>query len=207
MSRLRLRRSSVRIAAVAWFSAAFLLPVFDAGADTSYNFINYPALQNGYTIYGEIVTDGRMGTLGAGDFRSAAGDPLYPGTAISLSNSGYLTPLPAYFVQFNNLMAVDLPGTGNVLEATDGSVGISNDNEMFAISYDAAGNTSTYEGSVPGPYLWDTHATLTAPLVIAVETAVPEPATLALLISALLGLAALQRVKTHYRQSSGCPAA
>jgi hypothetical protein len=96
-------------------SGALLGSVADSRADMIYTFVNYPSLQNGYTIYGKIVTNGNMGFLSSKDIATQP-DSAYSATSLSISNSGYSTPLPAYFSQFNGLYATTLNGV-EVLEA------------------------------------------------------------------------------------------
>jgi Dockerin type I domain/PEP-CTERM motif len=163
-------------------STIFAGSVSVSQADTIYTYVNNVFPQNGYTIYGEIVTDGNTGVLSPGDFQTSLVDPLYPATSLSISNSGYVTPLPAYFVQFNGLEVI-----GDGLYA-DGSVGISTAVSSFSLSYNNNGpnNQSTYaQGYINGTNKWS-DGFLTAPLLIA-EAVVPEPATLTLLVLVLPG--------------------
>jgi hypothetical protein len=157
-------------------STTFAGSVSVSHATTIYTYVNNVFPQNGYTIYGEIVTDGKTGVLSSNDIQSSLADPLYPATSLSISDSGFVTPVPAYFVQFNNLEVI-----GNDLYA-NGSVGISTAGSSFSLSYNnnGPGSQSTYaQGYINGSNKWS-DGFLTAPLLIA-TAAVPEPSTLSLL--------------------------
>jgi hypothetical protein len=184
-------RLSVLVGALSCFSAVLFGSIADSQAGVVvYDFVNY-SFQNHYTIYGEIVTDGLIGVLSSNDIQSnpsasfGATSP-YAATSFSISNTGYLTPLPAYFAQFNNLTA---DAAGN-LWSTDGSVGITNYNEEFAISYTALGPNSYdhAQGDFGATYLWaGTGNGLQAPVLIATAefaaAAVPEPTSLAIWVA------------------------
>ncbi|MGH7139105.1 MAG: hypothetical protein ACREHD_25440, partial [Pirellulales bacterium] len=158
-------------------------------------FYNYsPAIQNGYTIYGEIVTDGLIGVLSSNDIQSSptaatgAASP-YAATALSISDTGYLTPLPAYFVQFNDLVA---DAAGNLWAYS--SVGISDYNEADSVSYfDNGPGSYSYDHATVnygGAYAWAgsgnffTGPLAGAPLLIATaalsDPSVPEPTSLSI---------------------------
>ena len=58
------RRPFLALLVVGW---ALVVPR-EANADVIYNVVDYPTLQNGYTVTGTITTDGKIGVLGNGDF-------------------------------------------------------------------------------------------------------------------------------------------
>src|SRR5579872_2588839 len=130
--------------ALACFTAVHFASISDSQAGVLvYDFVNY-SFQNGYTIYGEIVTDGHIGILSSNDVQS---DPnpvtgaltSYAATSLSISNSGYVAPLPAYFAQFNNLLA---DSAGNLWAPNASGIGIIDYNQDYSISYAGLGASS-----------------------------------------------------------------
>jgi hypothetical protein len=209
--RLRKSYSVLRHCVLATSLLCFLAILFGPGSDSQagvvvYDFVNF-SFQNGYTIYGEIVTDGVIGFLSANDIQSSP-DPTsganspFAATSLSISNTGPTTPLPAYFVQFNNLYA---DATGNLWAGygtVAGSVGIGDYNEADTISYfDNGPGSYSYDHATVnyGHYAWSdsgnffTGPLAGAPLLIATAapsvSSVPEPASLTIWGS--LGLAGL----------------
>lgn len=96
-------------------------------ADRTYNFLNYPALQSGWTLSGTITTDGTIGTIqatnilswtltgtsGATTFTVSSTDPgaaMYTSSGITATGAGLLVPFP------NHGIGISDPAAGQALE-------------------------------------------------------------------------------------------
>ena len=106
--------------------------------------MNYPSLQNGYTISGTVTTDGNTGTISDGDVTSWS-------IAISLSGVNQYTFTPDNSYLNANLMAttseLSAPAT-----ASDDYLAISNDYNQALLSWNTAvQHYLFYTGSY---YLW-----------------------------------------------------
>jgi hypothetical protein len=184
--------AKVRILGIAFAIMASLtcIPVV---ADTTYNFVNYNSpdyMQNGWTLTGSIVTDGYTGTISSEDL-TAAHLLSWTWTLTKLGNPGSPVTVSAQPVSvgFGSILVdgVDVFATASSFFWS----GPTNQGEAV-ISYSAT--NQSYNAELPGSnYAWLDYP-VTAGLdgkgnwVIA--TAVPEPGTLVLLGTALLGLGA-----------------
>jgi hypothetical protein len=171
-------------------------------ADVTYNLVDYPLDQGGHHLSGTITTDGTIGDLGvdpfpAGlyNFRPQFGGHI-TGATFQIDND------PVYTVPVNNIVnafaevvatptqIMILPGDTSAFQLLFNvpSVGV------WGIEWQ---NTGLYSGSdqVSGT-VWQTTSTPAAPgqigansswVIATIAAPVPEPATLALLATALLG--------------------
>jgi hypothetical protein len=184
---------------------AFFLLFFPASAFSgtiTYDIVNYPTLQNGYTVDGTITTDGNMGSLTAFDIISW-----------SISIDGGVWPSPV--TQANGtIVDLDQPVDSPGLIASPAGLELQaggpnelffwpNSNDQNVLNWGSWTNHghpfADYGLELsPGHFSWDAEdqnqdalAVMAAPdnssnLLIA--TPAPEPTALALLSAALLGL-------------------
>ena len=215
------RRSVVAVAQVV-FSAVFLASAAAARANATYNIVNYPTYEsdqaNGQvdSISGTLVTDGKTGR----HVRCRGGDPLHrqsqPGRLqharrgqrrYHRHRTGFLTALtiPAPVAgSSNGFFLTNFLDTG----PSDGTL---------ALRYDR-GASDIFQGLVipssSPPFCFtastSSPATLTLthsdPWLIATAAAVPEPATLTLLCSALPGRRTVLLLPAAGRRLGGSPA-
>ncbi len=205
MSSSRPVHSFAFVAAPVMFALVLLASVSNARADTIYNIVDYPANENGYTVSGTITTDGTTGPLTTSNILS--------GYLVITNLGGSTSPIP-----LDRQNCTIYPGTAP--EATTGEIQVptgcilqlefgpgptsdadfqltwSNDNtqfngygyttyyvlNQFYTQYFHASYPQPGPGSIGGDGSW-TIANGGQP--------VPEPGTLTLLVSALLGLGAL----------------
>ena len=167
-------------------------------ADMVYQLVNYPLDQGGHTLSGTITTDGTIGDLGFSDFPVGYYNfrPQFGGHIISATYQ--IDNDPLYNVTYipNAYCDVVATATGQILVYPGTSA--------FALDYNVPSvgvwdiewyNNSHYYGSDQASgSVWQTvnlpatqgHIAQNNPWVIA--QVVPEPATLVLLVTALLGL-------------------
>ncbi len=205
------RRSVFLFLGGAVFAAASV-----ARADTlTYDFVNYPSIQNGYTIIGQIITDGAQGTLAKEDVLSwsysVVGTPN-----IAVGPPGPVGGLVSWTQGDNELYLGTSSGTGAGPPYQDfgiyaDAVGLHLPQDPWEIfgglDYNSyfVGPYYTVNGIPYGP-LWegpipnetDDPQIPGYPNTILLATLVPEPSTLALLIAGAVGLLALVwRRKMH----------
>jgi hypothetical protein len=185
-----------------------------AQANTIYNLISFPTVQNGYSVTGTITTDGRLGTLAYNDIIA---------TSITSVNNGVSTyqnlhPDHVYgstglFATSTGLFLPAVPVEGPSPNFSIGSTG----NDAVTLRYDYAANAGTgyvdYFGSVNHPTaatnLWRTSGdnllNLTGqPWLIAQSSTVPEPSAALLLgigVATLVGMTRLrgERIRRKFR--------
>ncbi len=175
---------------------AAVLAASSARADTIvYDFVDHPDLEAGYSLSGTITTDGATGSLIASDIESWGftisrdGVPQYtdtiatPGSSFTLNGSN-LVASTAQLLFYNQVAGagglVFWPPSGNpaplcyINSTLDGIPAI---------------NLQGADPLIPFGLDWFTYTT-TIPVgdALVIATAVPEPASLTLLVSALLGL-------------------
>jgi hypothetical protein len=155
-----------------WILAGMVLPPTEVGAGSiTYSVVNYPSVQNGYTVAGTITTNGTTGTfLPGSDITS---------WDITIEKAG---------VTVASLTPADSYATGSYFDATTRSITVATVPDVLAFQ-ETAQNTSIawaniadsigYAGSTPTQLLWS--ATLSpATLTIA---SVPEPSSVVLALT------------------------
>jgi hypothetical protein len=120
-----------------------------AQADTIYNLISFPTLQNGYSVTGTITTDGRLGTLAYSDIIATSI------TSVTNGVSTYQNLQPDHVYGSTSLFATStglflraVPVEGPSPNFNIGSIG----NDAVSLRYDYAANSGIgyvdYFGSV-----------------------------------------------------------
>jgi hypothetical protein len=205
--------SSRRLFALVVILGSAGLVFFDAAqlrADIIYQLKNYPLDQGGHTLSGTITTDGFIGDLGYSDWPAGYYnyDPSLnkPDKPIHIKSATYqIDNDPIYNVTYipNAWCEVVATAAGQILvypgttpfalDYNVPSVGVWNiewyNNSHYYASDQASGSVwqttvlPTTAGHIAQNYAW------------VIATVVPEPATLGLLVTALLGLAGFARVR------------
>jgi hypothetical protein len=168
---------------IAALALVLLASIAHAG-NITYNLVNYPADQDGFSLSGQITTDGMVGTLSGTDVQSWSVTLRKADTSFAYDNhSGYLREFTG--VSATNDQLLLLPGLSNRLHL----VGTAIPNLTSVVAYNnynapASGHPSLYTGTAV-PFKSDGWATMnpkmngSEPWIIA--QAVPEPSTLFLL--------------------------
>jgi len=161
--------------------AAVFLGASITEASQIYTIESYPALQNNYTLTGTITTDGALGPISPSDITSVriAIGPTPPGD------------LP-WFLGYN--FSGSLFATPTTLSAQVGTAQYFSAQGPCASSFEIGVLTESYTDTLAQltngrEILW--HTSSQSPytdFVVATATPLPEPATLTLLGTALLGL-------------------
>ena len=179
------------------------------GQDTTYNLMNYPAEQNGYSLSGFITTDGMVGTLSSSDVQS------WSVTVTNSGNSSYTFQCTANSVQ--DVFPSDNGGYINILSgvvATPTQLTIPPDNTTYGENLWMVGNADSITSLIIwsnvstqkfsecfcplGPFQvgsdqngWattDPQLNGSTTWIIAQAAAVPEPSTIAMLAVGAIGL-------------------
>jgi MYXO-CTERM domain-containing protein len=146
-----------------------------------YSLINDTLDQDGFTLSGNITTDGRMGNLNASDI--IAWTYLVQGGFQGVYSTGADVSLTGQLYAAGTFLCVP---DGSSLELGDGYGNM--------LAWTNTGRTVDYRCNKsveipPGGTLWDTQIlSAGSDFVIAGSTTTPEPTSLTLLVTALLGL-------------------
>jgi hypothetical protein len=177
-----------------------------ARANTIYNLISFPTVQNGYSVTGTITTDGRLGTLAYSDIIATSI------TAVTNGVSTYQNLQPDHVYGSTGLFATStglflraVPVEGPSPNFSIGSTGY----DAVELRYDYAANAGAgyvdYFGTVNHPAaatnLWKTSGdnllNLTGQPWLIAQTTVPEPSA-ALLLG--IGIATLTGIERFLRK-------
>jgi hypothetical protein len=196
-SNMQLTRWFTWIAATATIAAA--CSSSPALADTVYSLVDYPTLEQGWTLSGTITTDGNTGTLNPGDILAWSWKLSKSGSSdVTIDNTtGFLTPqgqTPGLFaVSGSNLILVDGQGFAAERDGYPSSTYTMFWDEIRNLSFTSGDvwNASSTNGSQTTWY-YHNNATGSIPALqaggYAIATAVPEPSTLTFLGTAFAGL-------------------
>jgi hypothetical protein len=173
-------------------------------ANTIYNLISFPALQNGYSLTGTITTDGRLGTLAFSDIIATSI------TSVSNGISTYQNPQPNHVYGETSLFATStglfLPAATPGPPSPNLAIG-SSVYDVVDLRYDYAASSGVgyvdFYGSVNHPTtqteLWTTSGdnllNLTGQPWEIAAAAVPEPSASMLLIVGIATLSGMKRLK------------
>jgi hypothetical protein len=158
-----------------------------SGGSITYNIVNYPTLQNGYSVSGTITTDGTTGSITATDITTwdisvtISGSPLFT-----------QTPSDSYFIGLGSFQAT----TTTIAAPAEAGFEATNDNTIFW-----NGDADLYEGFY-GPAgvaggLW--RSSWPKSNIVATSAAVPEPSAIALLAMGALGAGAIKAYWSRHR--------
>ena len=185
---------------------AFFLVSFAVvrGADITYNLVNYPADQAGYTLSGYITTDGTIGAITISDVQSWSYTIAQQGSTLATGSS------PSGDLAFYGVIATptqlllpltvgENPGseinlfenTSDVVWVNDSDGGPNANIPYYLASYN---NALGPAWSTQNPQMGGTE-----PWVIAQTAAVPEPSTLTLLFASGVALL-VYRWRKNYRR-------
>jgi hypothetical protein len=170
--------SRLRCGSAAFVAACGLLVAAqDASASIQYDFVDYPAYENGYTLAGSLTTDGTTGAITSNDilnwsFTISQGTTQLYSLSSSSGGSLLLTSNYVYEDSTHIYLSQTSPSPSDLL-----FFNISGDTPL---AYLNENSVLTYEGAVPSstPY-WSYSTPFTEPFTIAEAetplTAVPEP--------------------------------
>jgi hypothetical protein len=148
-----------------------------SGGDLTYDLVNYPAAQNGYTLSGSITTDGTIGILTPSDITAWTVTISSPTTSETFSSSD---PGSATGIQ-SNLIATSseiyLPPSSDGADILE-LIGPGNDQIIFD-------NYNEYTAIISSGRVWYSGNPVAGDWTIATAS-VPEPSTFA-----MLGIAAV----------------
>jgi PEP-CTERM motif len=155
-----------------------------AGGDITYDVVNNPSLQNGFTVTGTITTDGTIG-----DFLTQNNVVSYDLTVLQGSTVVFTeTPansegLPAQFQATTQALTIPISN------ADEFQFNSTQDNTLVWSNFNGLGNPASYAAfSDTGATLWNSAWTGTNPVFTAASSAVPEPTSVALLAMGAVGL-------------------
>jgi hypothetical protein len=180
-------------------------------ANTIYNLISFPTLQNGYSLTGTITTDGRLGTLPFDPVTLAYSDII--ATSITSATNGvstYQNLHPNDVFGIRNLLATStglfLPAGATLFPSPNFFIG-STGYDTVGIQYDYAASsgvgTLEYFASVDHPttltQLWTTSGNnllnLTGQPWQIAQTTVPEPSAALLLVIGVGMVSGMRRLR------------
>ncbi len=216
MVTLSFPKCSAWTAACLVFSALILASVSSAWAGTlTYDIVNYPSLQNGYTIEGAITTDGKLGVVSPSDITGWSIGLSGPTTQYFPVN--WATPMTQatsnmsigsiYYPSYNECLIATPAGLEVTQGAADSLVVSSTiygeDGNYTSVVWGNNGDAfppsgpNQWLGTIEAPYttaLWNAQGVLSAmaapdnPSYLLIATPTPEPSTLVLFGIAALGL-------------------
>jgi hypothetical protein len=175
-------------------------------ADLVYQLVDYPLDQGGHHLSGTITTDGFIGDLGASSWPAGYYNynPTFAGVHIK-SATYQIDNDPVYNVTYIPNAWCEVVATATQIKIYPGG------SSAFALDYNVPSvgvwaiswyNNSSYSGSDQASgTVWQTTSLPTTAGHIAansswvIATVVPEPATLVLLVTALLGFVGFARVR------------
>ena len=213
------RRSALAVACVL-FLGVLMASVSNAGADTIYNIVDYPAYEFDWdtggtdTVSGTIITDGKTGALTTADIVGGTftlqnpiygvfsfpvlGNVLGAGT-LSATQSALTIPLPPTIFDSGTVNELYLVADGTSPIYGAYSMELRYERESYGSGTSGLDNDSFVGTIIPGGPSIVSFAAGTVypstlvlgasdPWVIATVASVPEPSTLTLVGTALLGL-------------------
>jgi PEP-CTERM motif len=172
-----------------------------AGGDITYDVVNYPSLQNGFTVSGTIPTDGTTG-----DFLTQNNVVSYDLTVLQ-GNTVVFTETTAnsegLLAQFQaTTQALSIP----ISNADEFQFNSTEDNTLVWSNSNGLGNPASYAAfSDTGATLWNSSWTGTDPVFVAASAAVPEPTSVALLAMGavrLIGQGCFRRRRERQKRAS-----
>jgi hypothetical protein len=167
-------------------------------ADTVYNLVDYPADQNGYTLSGYIVTDGKIGTLSSSNIKSwsfSINNGIYPPFSYNGGNGVKEFEYSSVIATTTQILlpsAATDPPSYIQLEVPFSSIVLEWDNYTPDPLYLCQVGLSPSEGGgvIDAWWKWNPQMGGTNPWVIAQTSDVPEPHTLVLLCVGAISLLA-----------------
>jgi formylglycine-generating enzyme required for sulfatase activity len=170
---------------IALVAATIIAVAPSARANTTYDLVDYPALENGYTLSGTIMTDGVTGVLSRSDIVNWNVNIRQGNTVLTHADSstGFIQNCDNFHADATGLWLSEGVGT-NRFDVEDGVL----QNSTSVIHYSFGTIFDQYEGQWPGfGVLWNYNLgnpnQLTDNFIVATPEAVPEPGSIARLLA------------------------